>query len=86
MPGTFHVYWNSRLVGELTQNGARLNFLYDESYRSLRAALPLSRHLPLSDAPFDDSATRAFLANLLPEGDIRRQVLPFCSMSSKGDS
>lgn len=74
MPRTLHVYWNSRLVGELTQDGARLSFLYDESYRSLRAALPLSRHLPLRNAAFDDSATRAFFANLLPEGDIRRQV------------
>lgn len=74
MPGTLNVYWESRLVGELTQDGARLSFRYDESYRSQRAPLPLSRHLPLSDAVFDDSATRAFFANLLPEGDIRRQV------------
>jgi serine/threonine-protein kinase HipA len=74
MPGTLHVYWESRLVGELIQDGARLIFRYDGSYCSQRAALPLSRHLPLGDAAFDDSATRAFFANLLPEGDIRRQV------------
>jgi len=74
MPGTLHVYWNNSLVGELAQDGARLSFHYDESYRSQRASLPLSRHLPLGEALFDDSATRAFFANLLPEGDIRRQV------------
>jgi serine/threonine-protein kinase HipA len=74
MARTLHVYWDSRLVGELTQDGARLSFHYNESYRSQRAALPLSRHLPLGDVPFDDSVTRAFFANLLPEGDIRRQV------------
>ncbi len=74
MPSTLHVYWNNRLVGELTQDGPRLGFCYDEGYRSLRANLPLSRHLPLGLAAFDDSATRAFFANLLPEGDIRRQV------------
>ena len=74
MTRTLHVYWNSSLVGELIQDGARLSFRYEESYLSLRAALPLSRHLPLKDVAFDDSATRAFFANLLPEGDIRRQV------------
>jgi serine/threonine-protein kinase HipA len=74
MPRTLNVYWESRLVGELIQDGARLSFRYDESYRSQSAVLPLSRHLPLRDTVFDDSATRAFFANLLPEGDIRRQV------------
>jgi serine/threonine-protein kinase HipA len=74
MTRTLHVYWNNSLVGELIQDGARLSFRYEESYRSLRAALPLSRHLPLQNVAFDDSATRAFFANLLPEGDIRRQV------------
>ena len=74
MTRTLHVYWNNRIIGELTQDGAQLSFRYDGSYLSLRAALPLSRHLPTSDVTFDDSATRAFFANLLPEGDIRRQV------------
>ncbi len=74
MSGTLHVYWNSRLIGEFTQDGARLSFRYDDGYRSQRAALPLSRQLTVRDVPFDDSATRAFFANLLPEGDIRRQV------------
>lgn len=74
MPRTLHVYWSNLLVGELTQDGARLSFRYDDSYCSLPAALPLSRHLPLRNVEFDDSATRAFFANLLPEGDIRRQV------------
>jgi len=74
VPRTLNVYWNSRRVGELTQDGARLSFRYDDSYRSLRSALPLSRHLPFRGVLFDDSATRAFFANLLPEGDVRRQV------------
>lgn len=74
MPKTLHVYWSRRFVGELVQDDGRLSFRYDEGYLSLRGALPLSRHLPLGKAAFDDSATRAFFANLLPEGDIRRQV------------
>jgi len=83
MPATLNVYWESRFVGELTQDGVRLSFRYDESYRSLSAALPLSRHLPLRDVAFDDSATRAFFANLLPEGDIRRQVARQLGVSSE---
>lgn len=74
MPGTLHAYWNDRFVGELSQEGARLTFRYDPGYCSSANALPLSRLLPLRQAAFDDAATRAFFANLLPEGDIRRQV------------
>ena len=74
MPGTLHAYWNDRFVGELSQEGARLTFRYDPGYRSSGDALPLSRLLPLREEAFDDAATRAFFANLLPEGDIRRQV------------
>ena len=74
MPGTLHAYWNDRFVGELSQEGARLTFRYDPGYRSSGNALPLSRLLPLREEAFDDAATRAFFANLLPEGDIRRQV------------
>lgn len=74
MTRTLHAYWNNRIVGELTRDGSRLSFRYDRSYLSQRAALPLSRHLPTKDVMFDDSATRAFFANLLPEGGIRRQV------------
>jgi len=74
MPGTLQVYWNIQLVGELTQDAARLSFRYDGGYRALPGALPLSRLLPLREGAFDDAATRAFFANLLPEGEIRRQV------------
>lgn len=74
MPRTLHVYWNLRFVGELTQDDARLSFRYDEKYRLSPGTLPLSRRLPFREGEFDDTATWAFFANLLPEGDIRRQV------------
>jgi serine/threonine-protein kinase HipA len=74
MPRILHAYWNNQFVGELAQDGARLSFRYDPGYLSSEKALPLSRLLPLREEPFDDAATRAFYANLLPEGDIRRQV------------
>lgn len=74
MTGSLNVYWETRLVGELIRDGAWLSFRYDGSYCSLPGALPLSRHLPLRNPAFDDPATRSFFANLLPEGEIRRQV------------
>jgi len=74
MTGTLLVYWSGRLVGELTRDAARLGFRYDGGYRALSGALPLSRLLPLREAAFNDPATRVFFANLLPEGEIRRQV------------
>jgi len=74
MPETLHAYLNNRFIGELTQDRTRLGFRYDPVYRSWEGALPLSRQLPLREEAFDDAATRAFFANLLPEGDVRRQV------------
>ena len=74
MPENLQVYWNGRLVGDLARSGARLSFRYDGEYLVRSGALPLSRLLPLREGAFDDAATRAFFANLLPEGEIRRQV------------
>jgi serine/threonine-protein kinase HipA len=72
--GVLHAFWGDLFVGELAQNNGRLSFRYDSDYLSAPASLPLSRHLPLRDVAYDDSATRAFFANLLPEGDVRRRV------------
>ncbi|WP_224958384.1 type II toxin-antitoxin system HipA family toxin [Geomonas subterranea] len=68
------VYWEHRLVGELTLEEGRLAFRYDDEYRAVPGALPLSCRLPLGDERFDHKATEAFFANLLPEGAIRRQI------------
>jgi serine/threonine-protein kinase HipA len=72
------VYLNDTLVGELRGERAELFFRYAPSYLSQRAPLPLSRHLPFDwDHPgqvFGDGATRAFFANLLPEGGMREQA------------
>jgi serine/threonine-protein kinase HipA len=68
------VYLNETLVGELRQEGGELAFRYAPGYLNLPASLPLSRHLPLGSEEFSDAATRAFFANLLPEGGMREQV------------
>lgn len=74
MSETLQVYWNGQLVGELARDGVRLGFRYDGEYLARSGALPLSRLLPLCEGAFDDASARAFFANLLPEGEIRRQV------------
>ena len=68
------VYWNHTLVGTLEQDATRLAFRYDAQYLARIGAVPLSRHLPVRNEAFDHEASLAFFANLLPEGDIRRQV------------
>lgn len=68
------VYLNETLVGVLLQEGGELAFRYAPAYLNLPAPLPLSRHLPLGSNEFANAATRAFFANLLPEGGMREQV------------
>ena len=68
------VYLNEALVGELQQGKGELAFRYAPAYLDLPAPLPLSRHLPLGSEAFADAETRAFFANLLPEGGMREQV------------
>ena len=68
------VYLNGRPMGELRQEGTALSFRYEGGYLSHTDALPLSRHLPLEKSLFGDPPSRAFFANLLPEGEIRTQI------------
>jgi len=73
-PQHLGVFLNNTKTGILFRDGAQLSFLYDIEYLATRLPLPLSRHLPLRTDPFSDNDTRAFFANLLPEGVIRNQV------------
>jgi serine/threonine-protein kinase HipA len=69
------VYLNRTLVGQLLQDErGRLGFSYKEDFPGSPEAAPLSRHLPLSTQVFGDESTRAFFANLLPEGDVLEQI------------
>jgi serine/threonine-protein kinase HipA len=70
-----NVYLNKIRVGELLQDErGRLAFSYREAFLKSSEAAPLSRHLPLHPRVFSDEATRAFFANLLPEGDVLEQT------------
>jgi serine/threonine-protein kinase HipA len=49
-------------------NAGGIFFRYAPEYLTARDATPLSVRMPLREDEFDDGATRAFFANLLPEG------------------
>lgn len=69
------VYLNRARAGQLLQDEAgRLGFFYHDAFLHSPEATPLSRHLPLQSQVFDDEATRAFFANLLPEGAVLEQA------------
>jgi serine/threonine-protein kinase HipA len=69
------VYLNSIRAGQLLQDPrGQLGFSYQEDFLTSPEAAPLSRHLPLSAQVFSDEPTRAFFANLLPEGDVLEQI------------
>lgn len=74
MESTLAVYIGTQQAGALMRDGVTLSFAYDTDYLNGQSPLPLSRQLPLQSAPFGDSASKAFFANLLPEGAIRIQV------------
>ena len=82
MMRSLHVHIGKQLAGQLAYTGGVLSFRYDTDYLVSKASLPLSRHLPLQTAPFEDRATRVFFANLLPEGAVRTQVARQVGVSS----
>jgi serine/threonine-protein kinase HipA len=68
------VYFNTAKAGILAREGRWLTFSYSADYLALPGALPISRLLPLASTLYGDEATRAFFANLLPEGAVLTQV------------
>jgi serine/threonine-protein kinase HipA len=82
MTDTLLVYCNRILIGILERHATRLAFRYDTGYLA-QTGTPLSRHLPVRHEVFDHEASVAFFANLLPEGDIRRQVARSVGVSAE---
>ncbi|MCU0649807.1 MAG: HipA domain-containing protein [Gemmatimonadaceae bacterium] len=64
------VYRNSRPVGTLWADSARLQFAYHEEVLGDRSAA-LGVRLPVRPGTFDDHLVRPCFENLLPEGDLR---------------
>jgi serine/threonine-protein kinase HipA len=59
------LYFSDRPVGDLTHDRGRLGLRYGAE------ALAVAQRLPLRKAAYVDEECRAFIANLLPEGDWR---------------
>lgn len=59
------IQFGERRVGELKHDRGRLELTYDAD------ASPIAQRLPLRAEPYGDEDCRAFVANLLPEGDWR---------------
>jgi serine/threonine-protein kinase HipA len=63
------IHFADRWVGELTHDRGRLGL----RYRGVEAAA-LAQRLPVREAPYSHDECRAFIANLLPEGDWRAML------------
>ena len=67
------VYWESRLVGVLwLDEQGEYVFQYQPGWLASLDALPISLQLPLKADAYENSLSRPFFANLLPEAEVRR--------------
>ena len=76
MAERLNVYLNGQMAGILDWDNALdvFTFRYLPSYLDADGALPISRSLPLTDAPFDALKSRTFFENLLPPEVVRRKL------------
>ncbi len=72
MDRILHVYIDTAKVGTLTgmDNGDYV-FAYESGWLASKTPIPLSLSLPLQLGPFAPELSKAFFANLLPEGQLR---------------
>ena len=74
MTTELHVLVDGRRAGVLDRlSNGRLHFEYDEPYRSLPGATPLSVGMPLQERSFPDSRIEPWIDGLLPDSDEVRQ-------------
>lgn len=70
MTRTLKVYLNKKYVGNLIEeNGNILSFQYDKS-----AENPISLSMPISKDRYGSKIVRPFFENLLPEGDVIKEI------------
>ena len=86
------VWLGDRRVGTLADTriphrpgGGGLVFTYDPDWLDDPAAVPLSTSLPLGPDPFPEAASRAFFANVLPEGRVRAVLARLLGTSEGND-
>ena len=86
MTRTLAVWWDRRLVGQLTQNEhGELDFAYAPEWVSDGEAQPLSASLPTRAEPFTRRECRPFFGGLLPEEGQRGAAAQALGVSRDND-
>ena len=86
MMRTLDIWWDGRLVGQLTQNQhGELGFAYAPEWLNDAEALPLSASLPKRADPFSRRECRPFFGGLLPEESQRDAAAQALGVSRAND-
>lgn len=81
-----NVYWDTELVGRLTKTSKQeMSFQYSETYLASEQSQPISLSLPLQAEAFEESISKSWFANLLPEGEIRYHVAKKLGVSERNE-
>lgn len=80
------VYFCANKVGELhADDSLQLSFQYTTDYLANPSAIPISLSLPLQVQAFQHAPTRAYFANLLPEGSLRTRLSRILGIADTND-
>lgn len=83
---TLDIWWDGRLVGQLTQNQyGELGFVYAPEWLDEKEAQPLSASLPKQAEPFTRRECRPFFGGLLPEEGQRDAAAQALGVSRAND-
>lgn len=86
MTCTLDIWWDGRLVGQLTQDKhGELGFAYARAWLDDEAAQPLSASLPKRTEPFSRRECRPFFGGLLPEESQRDAAAQALGVSRAND-
>jgi serine/threonine-protein kinase HipA len=86
MMRTLDIWWDGRLVGQLTQDKhGELGFIYAAGWLDDEAAQPLSASLPKRAEPFTRRECRPFFGGLLPEESQRDAAAQALGVSRAND-
>lgn len=86
MKRVLDVWWDNRIVGQLTQNQhGELGFVYAPAWLADQRTTALSASLPKREKPFTKRECRPFFAGLLPEEDQREAVAKAVGVSKGND-
>ncbi len=86
MTRSLDIWWNGRVVGQLTQNQyGELGFAYGSQWLSDDQTQPLSASLPKREEPFSRRECRPFFSGLLPEDRQRDAAAQALGVSRAND-